>query len=72
MLVLTRKVGERIAIGEHQEVVVTVIAIQGGRVRLGFEADASIPVHRIEQDKVTPAELGHPFRETHHVVRIAH
>jgi len=72
MLVLTRKVGERIAIGENQEVVVTVVAIHGGRVRLGFEADASIPVHRIEPDKLTPTGLGHPFRETHHVVGLAH
>ena len=71
MLVLTRKVGERIAIGENQEVVVTVVAIHGGRVRLGFEADASIPVHRIEPDKLTPTELGHPFWETHHVVGLA-
>ncbi len=73
MLVLTRKVGERIAIGENQEVVVTVVALGGGRVRLGFEADASIPVHRIEPDKkVTPTEFGHPFQETHHVVGSAH
>lgn len=72
MLVLTRKVGERIAIGENQEVVVTVVAIHGGRVRLGIEADASIPVHRIEPDKVAPTELDHQIRETHHVVGLAH
>ena len=72
MLVLTGKVGERIVIGENQEVVVTVVAIHGGRVRLGFEADASIPVHRIEPDKVTPTELGHQIRETDHVVGLAH
>lgn len=71
MLVLTRKVGERIVIGENQEVVVTVVAIHGGRVRLGFEADASIPIHRIEPDKPTPTELDHQIRETHHVVGLA-
>ena len=47
MLVLTRKVGEKIAIGGKQEIVVTVVAIGGGRVRLGVEAEASIPVHRV-------------------------
>ena len=72
MLVLTRKVGERIAIGENQEVVLTVVAIRGSRVRLGVEAETSIPVHRIERDKVTPTELGHQIRETHHVVGLAH
>ena len=71
MLVPTRKVGQRIAIGENQEVVVTVVALGGGCVRLGFEAEASISVHRIEPDKVNPTELGYQNREAHHVVGLA-
>lgn len=58
MIVLARKVGQRIVIGEkQQEVLVTVISLRGGRVRLGVEADASISVQRIEPDKVTPTDL---------------
>jgi carbon storage regulator len=46
MLVLSRKVGERIMIGPN--VAVTVIEIQGDRVRLGFDAPHHIPIHRQE------------------------
>ncbi|WZO97866.1 carbon storage regulator CsrA [Isosphaeraceae bacterium EP7] len=46
MLVLTRKVGERIHIGES--IVVTVVRIQGDKVRLGIEAPADVEVHRHE------------------------
>ena len=34
--------------GFHRLLKVTVLAINGGRVRLGFEADASVLVHRGE------------------------
>ena len=46
MLVLSRKVGERIVIGPN--VVITVIAAKNGRVRLGIEAPSNVPVHREE------------------------
>lgn len=46
MLVLTRKVGERIMIGDG--IVVTVVKLQGDTVRLGIAAPADIPVHREE------------------------
>lgn len=72
MLVLTRKVGERISIGENQEIVITVVNIRGERVRLGFEADASIPVHRTEPNKVTPAALDSLFLGTQNVMGLAH
>lgn len=53
MLVLSRKIGERIWIGE--EVVVTVVHIDHTRVRLGIEAPRSVPVWRseliVEQEK---------------------
>lgn len=47
MLVLTRKRGERIDVGEGT-LIVTVLLIEGNRVRLGFEADADIPIKRME------------------------
>jgi carbon storage regulator len=46
MLVLSRKRGEMITIGEG--VVVTVLAIQGDRVKLGVVAPIEVPVHRQE------------------------
>lgn len=46
MLVLTRKAGERIVIGTG--ITVTVVAVQGNRVRLAFEAPADVPIHREE------------------------
>lgn len=46
MLVLTRKSGESVAIGD--DVTIKVIEIQGGQVRLGIEAPPSTPVHREE------------------------
>ena len=46
MLVLTRRLGERIKIGD--DIAVVVLEIKGGQVRLGIEAPTSIPVHREE------------------------
>ena len=46
MLVLSRKVGERIRIGEG--ITVTVVRVTGGGVRLGIEAPAELPVVREE------------------------
>lgn len=46
MLVLSRKVGEEIVIGDG--IVVKLLQIQGERVQLGFEADQHIPIYRKE------------------------
>lgn len=46
MLILTRRVGETVRIGD--EVEVTVLGMKGGQVRLGITAPSSIPVHREE------------------------
>ena len=46
MLVLSRKCGEAITIGNG--VIVTVLAVQGGKVKIGVVAPAEIPVHRQE------------------------
>ena len=46
MLVLTRKAGESIVVGD--EIVVTVLEIRGGQVRLGVEAPRDVSVYRSE------------------------
>ena len=46
MLVITRKPGERICLGD--DVTVTVLEIAGSTVRLGIDAPAEIPVYRHE------------------------
>jgi carbon storage regulator len=46
MLVLSRKPGQRIVIGE--DVVITVVEFRGNVVRLGIEAPRSVPVYREE------------------------
>ncbi len=47
MLVLSRKIGERIVV-PHCELVVTVIAVEGKAVRLGISAPEDIAVYREE------------------------
>ncbi len=46
MLVLTRRVGEKLVIGD--DVTVTVIGVKGNQIRLGIDAPREIPVHREE------------------------
>jgi carbon storage regulator len=46
MLLCTRKAGERIMIGDT--VCVTVLAVQGNRVQLGFSAPEQISIQRQE------------------------
>ena len=46
MLILSRKVGQRIQIGEHITLMVT--AIGDGRCKIGVEAPANMPVIRRE------------------------
>ena len=46
MLVLTRHCGEQIVIAE--DIVVTVVAVEGNKVRIGIEAPKSIRVDRKE------------------------
>ncbi len=46
MLVLSRKIGERIIIG--REITLTVIEIHGSRVRLGIGAPNDVPIRRFE------------------------
>jgi carbon storage regulator len=46
MLVLTRKVGEQLIINDN--IIVTVVAIEGNKIRLGVTAPRYIPVDRGE------------------------
>lgn len=47
MLVLSRQRDERVVIG-NREVLITIVAIRGDKVRLGFEADPGVSIHREE------------------------
>lgn len=49
MLILTRRIGEKIIIGEGKEAIeIYVSDIHGGQVRIGVDAPAHIQVHREE------------------------
>ena len=57
MLILTRKLGERIAIGE--DIRVTLLDIKGSHVKLGIEAPRHIVVHREEvYEKIREENIG--------------
>lgn len=46
MLILTRKIGESLLIGDDIEI--TVLSVRGGQVKLGVKAPKEISVHREE------------------------
>jgi carbon storage regulator len=46
VLVLTRKIGESLMVGE--DVTVTVMAVHGNQVRIGINAPKYVAVHREE------------------------
>ena len=64
MLVLSRKNDEAVVIGGsvgfERMIKVTVVGIKKGHVRLGFEADADVPVHRLEVWEQICGETGQP------------
>ena len=51
MLILSRRLGESVIV--NNDIVITVVKVQGDKVRIGIEAPKEIPVHRKEiQEKV--------------------
>ncbi|MFH7320870.1 carbon storage regulator CsrA [Desulfurivibrio sp. D14AmB] len=46
MLVLARKLGEAVAIGD--QITIRVLEVKNGQVKLGVEAPTEIPIHREE------------------------
>jgi carbon storage regulator len=46
MLILTRRIGESVMIGD--DVTVTVLNVHGNQVRIGVHAPRDVPVHREE------------------------
>jgi len=46
MLILTRKPGETVLIGD--DIKVTILSVRGNLVRVGIDAPRSVPVHREE------------------------
>lgn len=56
MLVLTRRVGETVMIGN--DVVVTVLGVNGNQARIGIAAPKEVPVYRQELADRIKAENG--------------
>lgn len=63
MLILTRRVGEALMIGD--EVAVTILGVKGSQVRIGVRAPKHVTVHREEiYERINAEEGKEPPDET--------
>lgn len=60
MLILSRRIGETLCIGDDIEV--TVLEVKGGQVRLGIHAPKDVSVHREEIYRRIQAQAGQADR----------
>ena len=67
MLVLSRKLGEKIVIGDN--IVVTVVKIDRNQIRIGIEAPQEVPVYR---EEISPARVGTRFPQPRGQAASAH
>lgn len=65
MLILTRRIGESIIIGD--DITITVLGVKGNQVRLGVHAPKTVSVHReeiyrrIQQEQTTGSNVDEPL-----------
>lgn len=70
MLILTRRVGETVMIGN--EVTVTVLGVKGNQVRIGINAPKSVAVHREEiYERIRREQQGEHAEEANRQTEVA-
>lgn len=63
MLILRRRTGETVMIGE--EITATVLGVHGNQVRFGFGAPRSVPINRLEiYERIKKALAADPPKST--------